>query len=142
MLVLGLAELCAVSLVAIALRVVAMSANEDLEEEMSLLVVARRLSSLEAVSERVEAVSEWLKVRFFRSIVVVACWMMLASRKVLETRLVHVSVRRVDTLLATVLARSEERSSMDSSVMRNAIAWMVALASGGTLGRAAAVKRI
>ena len=36
MLVLGLAELCEVSLVAIALRVVAMSANEDLEEEMSL----------------------------------------------------------------------------------------------------------
>ena len=110
-LVLGLAGLCAVSLVAIALRVVAMSANEDLEEEMSLLMVVRRLSSLEAVSERAEAVSEWLEVRFFRSIVVIACWMVLASRKVLEeTRLVHVSVRRVDTLLATVLARSEERS--------------------------------
>jgi len=112
-----------VSLVAIALRVVAMSANEDLEEEILLLVVARRLSSLEAVLERVETVSEWLEVRFFRSIVVVACWMMLASRKVLEEmRLVHVSVRRVDTLLATVLVRSEERSSMDSSTMRKAMA--------------------
>jgi len=105
--------------------------------------VARRLLSLEAVSERAEAVLEWLEVRFFRLIVVIACWMVLASRKVLEEmRLVHVSVGRVDILLATVLARSEEISSMDSSVIRKAMAQMVVLASGGTLGRVVAVKRI